>query len=290
MGRRARAWGGAYVPALTYPPPHQNPSDTTRQDNDSLRRGKPTNHVIYGEDVAILAGDALLSTAFEHVAKHTPKSVPPERIVEVISRLGASVGATGLAGGQVWKGVVWLGVGVGGRCSCPSVEPVMRKKVPVHWRNLIKSTQHTHDNNTKLHTGDGPGVRGQGGRRAEGPDVDPHAQDGGAPQGACLLNYVRQDIYVCLYMSQPTHPLPSDQSHHTTPHHHQVSVAAGAILAGASPEEVKACETYALDIGLAFQGAYVYMFVCVYACSGGGRGLGGVCVCEFAGHGAWSCV
>ena len=37
----------------------------------------------------------------------------------------------------------------------------------------------------------------------------------------------------------------------------QVSVAAGAILAGASPEEVKACETYALDIGLAFQGMYV---------------------------------
>jgi geranylgeranyl pyrophosphate synthase len=34
----------------------------------------------------------------------------------------------------------------------------------------------------------------------------------------------------------------------------QVSVAAGAILAGASPEEVKACETYAVDIGLAFQG------------------------------------
>ena len=55
--------------------------------------------------MAILAGDALLSTAFEHVAKYTPKSVPPERIVEVISRLGASVGATGLAGGQVRKGV-----------------------------------------------------------------------------------------------------------------------------------------------------------------------------------------
>lgn len=75
--------------------------DLPSMDNDSLRRGKPTNHVIYGEDVAILAGDALLSTAFEHVAKHTPKSVPPERVVEVISRLGASVGATGLAGGQV---------------------------------------------------------------------------------------------------------------------------------------------------------------------------------------------
>lgn len=74
--------------------------DLPSMDNDSLRRGKPTNHVIYGEDVAILAGDALLSTAFEHVAKHT-KNVPADRIVDVISRLGASVGATGLAGGQV---------------------------------------------------------------------------------------------------------------------------------------------------------------------------------------------
>ena len=74
--------------------------DLPSMDNDSLRRGKPTNHVIYGEDVAILAGDALLSTAFEHVAKYT-KNVPAERIVDVVSRLGASVGATGLAGGQV---------------------------------------------------------------------------------------------------------------------------------------------------------------------------------------------
>jgi geranylgeranyl diphosphate synthase type II len=74
--------------------------DLPSMDNDSLRRGKPTNHVVYGEDVAILAGDALLSTAFEHVAKAT-KGVPAERVVEVISRLGASVGPVGLAGGQV---------------------------------------------------------------------------------------------------------------------------------------------------------------------------------------------
>merc|ERR1719282_1039561 len=69
-------------------------------DNDELRRGKPTNHVIYGEDVAILAGDSLLSTSFEHVARET-KDVTPDKIVEVIARLGRSVGAEGLAGGQV---------------------------------------------------------------------------------------------------------------------------------------------------------------------------------------------
>ena len=45
--------------------------DLPAMDDDDLRRGKPTNHVVYGEAVAILAGDALLSKSFEHCAKHT---------------------------------------------------------------------------------------------------------------------------------------------------------------------------------------------------------------------------
>ena len=59
--------------------------DLPAMDDDDLRRGKPTNHVLYGEDVAILAGDALLSTSFEHVARET-KGVPAERTVEVLRR------------------------------------------------------------------------------------------------------------------------------------------------------------------------------------------------------------
>lgn len=73
--------------------------DLPAMDNDDLRRGKPTNHVLYGEAMAILAGDALLSTSFEHVAKHT-EGVPAERVVDVLRRLGTCVGAIGLAGGQ----------------------------------------------------------------------------------------------------------------------------------------------------------------------------------------------
>merc|ERR1719201_3270548 len=57
--------------------------DLPAMDDDDLRRGKPTNHVLYGEDVAILAGDALLSTSFEHVATET-RGIPAERIVEVL--------------------------------------------------------------------------------------------------------------------------------------------------------------------------------------------------------------
>ena len=50
--------------------------------------------------MAILAGDALLSTSFQHVAEAT-QGVAPERVLDVVTRLGKSVGAKGLAGGQV---------------------------------------------------------------------------------------------------------------------------------------------------------------------------------------------
>ncbi len=75
--------------------------DLPAMDDDDLRRGKPTNHVVYGEDVAILAGDALLSQSFETVSLSTPSSVDRGRVLEVVAKLAASVGATGLAGGQV---------------------------------------------------------------------------------------------------------------------------------------------------------------------------------------------
>lgn len=135
--------------------------DLPAMDNDDLRRGKPTNHVLYGEDVAILAGDALLSTSFEHVARET-KGVPAERTVEVLRRLGTSVGAYGLAGGQVMD------------LECENKEGVTLKDL--EWIHMHKT--------------------------------------------AALL---------------------------------KVSVAAGAILAGANAEEVAACEVYAEKIGLAFQ-------------------------------------
>jgi geranylgeranyl diphosphate synthase type II len=75
--------------------------DLPAMDNDDYRRGKFTNHKVYGEDIAILAGDALLSYAFEFVATQTPQSVDPHRILNVIARLGRTVGAEGLVGGQV---------------------------------------------------------------------------------------------------------------------------------------------------------------------------------------------
>jgi geranylgeranyl diphosphate synthase, type II len=74
--------------------------DLPAMDNDDYRRGKLTNHKVYGEDIAILAGDGLLALAFEHVAINT-QNVPTERVLQVIARLGRALGAAGLVGGQV---------------------------------------------------------------------------------------------------------------------------------------------------------------------------------------------
>lgn len=74
--------------------------DLPCMDNDDMRRGKPTNHVKFGYDTAVLAGDALLSLAFEHIAKAT-KGVPAERVVRVIAYLGRAVGSEGLVAGQI---------------------------------------------------------------------------------------------------------------------------------------------------------------------------------------------
>ncbi len=74
--------------------------DLPAMDNDDLRRGRPTNHKVYGDAVAILAGDALLTRAFEMVALRSP-GVPVERLLKVVGELSLLAGAPGLVGGQV---------------------------------------------------------------------------------------------------------------------------------------------------------------------------------------------
>lgn len=122
------------------------------------------SQVVYGEDIAILAGDALLSTSFQMVSQNTPQDkVDPVRILDVITRLGKSVGAKGLAGGQVMDLI------------CEG-----------------KGNDVTIDDLRWIHT-------------------------------------------------------------HKTAELLIVAVACGAILGGATPEEVALCEKFALNIGLAFQ-------------------------------------
>ena len=73
--------------------------DLPALDNDDLRRGKPTNHKVFGEAIAILAGDALLTLAFQALAA---APLDPARRVRVITEIGAAAGTVnGMIGGQV---------------------------------------------------------------------------------------------------------------------------------------------------------------------------------------------
>src|ERR1700727_3487066 len=63
--------------------------DLPALDNDDLRRGKPTNHKVFGEAIAILAGDALLTLAFQTLANF---AIEPARRVRVISEIAAAAG------------------------------------------------------------------------------------------------------------------------------------------------------------------------------------------------------
>jgi geranylgeranyl diphosphate synthase, type II len=74
--------------------------DLPAMDNDDYRRGKLTNHKVYGEDIAILAGDGLLAYAFEYIATQT-QGVSADRVLKSIAHLARAVGADGLVGGQV---------------------------------------------------------------------------------------------------------------------------------------------------------------------------------------------
>ena len=72
--------------------------DLPCMDDDDYRRGKPTNHKVYGEAVAVLAGDALLTAAFSQLAA---AALPAERVVRAVDALSRCAGEFGMVGGQV---------------------------------------------------------------------------------------------------------------------------------------------------------------------------------------------
>lgn len=72
--------------------------DLPAMDNDDYRRGKLTNHMVFGEAIAILAGDGLLTHAF---AVMTDSKAEPARILQVIQEIANAAGSLGMIGGQV---------------------------------------------------------------------------------------------------------------------------------------------------------------------------------------------
>ena len=92
---RALAFGCAVEMVHTYSLIHD---DLPAMDDDDLRRGRPTNHKVFGEGLAILAGDALLSDAFGLVVQ-SPASTTV--LVELVRELSVAAGSPGMVGGQV---------------------------------------------------------------------------------------------------------------------------------------------------------------------------------------------
>ena len=72
--------------------------DLPAMDDDDYRRGKLTNHKVYGAGLATLAGDALLTMAFELLARQ--QGVPAETMLRVVREISEAVGANGMVGGQ----------------------------------------------------------------------------------------------------------------------------------------------------------------------------------------------
>src|SRR5437763_15681845 len=67
-------------------------------DDDELRRGRPTCHVVYGEGVAILAGDGLYAEAFHHLLAE--QAGAPDRVLAAARELAAATGVDGMVGGR----------------------------------------------------------------------------------------------------------------------------------------------------------------------------------------------
>jgi geranylgeranyl diphosphate synthase type II len=105
----AEALGGSVTAALpvacaiemihTYSLIHD---DLPAMDNDDYRRGKLTNHKVFGEAMAILSGDALLTHAFHAVTQaHKEHGISAEQVLGIIEELSVLAGASGMVGGQV---------------------------------------------------------------------------------------------------------------------------------------------------------------------------------------------
>ena len=75
--------------------------DLPCMDNDDFRRGKPTNHKVFGESTAVLAGDALLSFAPKLIIDKTPNTISAKQILEVLNEFFIAAGVDGIISGQI---------------------------------------------------------------------------------------------------------------------------------------------------------------------------------------------
>ncbi|MGL4821227.1 MAG: polyprenyl synthetase family protein [Bacilli bacterium] len=95
---RALALAAAVEMLHTYSLIHD---DLPSMDDDDLRRGKPTNHIVFGEATAVLAGDALLTESFGMLTSLVDEGVEPHIVVALVRMFTEAVGAQGMIAGQM---------------------------------------------------------------------------------------------------------------------------------------------------------------------------------------------
>ena len=99
--------------------------DLPAMDDDSLRRGRPTNHIVHGEGMAILAGDGLLTEAFVLLATEPADAALASRKIRTIAIIAGAAGACGMVGGQA---VDLLAVGTSGQFDRQSLQDMHARK------------------------------------------------------------------------------------------------------------------------------------------------------------------
>ena len=105
--------------------------DLPAMDDDDLRRGKPTSHRVYGEGLAILVGDALLTEAFRVMA--AARGVSPARVLGAVAEVAAAAGEAGMVGGQALDLAA-----EGSRASFARVRDIHRRKTGALLRSAVR--------------------------------------------------------------------------------------------------------------------------------------------------------
>lgn len=109
--------------------------DLPVMDNDDFRRGRPTNHTVYGEAMAILAGDGLLTLAFDLIARNADvPQVGADRTLRVVAEVSAAAGPRGMVAGQV-SDMEWEGKQAGAE----TLEAIHRLKTGAMFRCSLRS-------------------------------------------------------------------------------------------------------------------------------------------------------
>jgi len=106
--------------------------DLPAMDDDDLRRGRPTNHKVFGEAMAILAGDGLLTEAFALISAGA-SAVPAERRLAAAAELAVAAGAEGMVGGQAADVLA-----EGGKAELALVESIHRRKTGALLRASVR--------------------------------------------------------------------------------------------------------------------------------------------------------